>query len=129
MRVFGVFLSLNGLLFILCEREKFYYFLLSQKGNYHERNYFKRQLYRPCSAPRRTQTVIRSSLVCRRMSSKRLNYSQKCDIINSPINKNLSNYNGHIIETKGEVNMEKIINIENLRNFAYCNNQICKKTD
>ena len=27
MRVFGVFLSLNGLLFILCEREKFYYFL------------------------------------------------------------------------------------------------------
>ena len=28
MRVFGVFLSLNGLLFILCEREKFYYFLL-----------------------------------------------------------------------------------------------------
>lgn len=25
--VFGVFLSLNGLLFILCEREKFYYFL------------------------------------------------------------------------------------------------------
>ena len=23
--------------------------------------------------------------------------------------------------------MEKIINIENLRNFAYCNNQICKK--
>ena len=27
MRVFGVFLSFNGLLFILCEREKFYYFL------------------------------------------------------------------------------------------------------
>ena len=31
MRVFGVFLSLNGLLFILCEREKFYYFLLCKK--------------------------------------------------------------------------------------------------
>lgn len=30
MRVFGVFLSLNGLLFILCEREKFYYFLLPE---------------------------------------------------------------------------------------------------
>lgn len=30
MRVFGVFLSLNGLLFILCEREKFYYFLCSR---------------------------------------------------------------------------------------------------
>ena len=31
MRVFGVFLSLNGLLFILCEREKFYYFLCPLK--------------------------------------------------------------------------------------------------
>lgn len=28
---------------------------------------------------------------------------------------------------KGEVVMEKIITIENLRNFAYCNNQLCKK--
>lgn len=34
MRVFGVFLSLNGLLFILCEREKFYYFLFYRKGIY-----------------------------------------------------------------------------------------------
>lgn len=32
MRVFGVFLSLNGLLFILCEREKFYYFLFLGAG-------------------------------------------------------------------------------------------------
>lgn len=33
MRVFGVFLSLNGLLFILCEREKFYYFLLCKEDD------------------------------------------------------------------------------------------------
>ena len=33
MRVFGVFLSLNGLLFILCEREKFYYFLYTEVLN------------------------------------------------------------------------------------------------
>ena len=32
MRVFGVFLSLNGLLFILCEREKFYYFLYASNN-------------------------------------------------------------------------------------------------
>lgn len=36
MRVFGVFLSLNGLLFILCEREKFYYFLFLL-DKYHQR--------------------------------------------------------------------------------------------
>ena len=30
--VFGVFLSLDGLLFILSEREKFYYFLLMIKN-------------------------------------------------------------------------------------------------
>ena len=32
MRVFGVFLSLDGLLFILCERKKFYYFLERAEG-------------------------------------------------------------------------------------------------
>ena len=37
MRVFGVFLSLNGLLFILCEREKFYYFLYDDFLNVYKR--------------------------------------------------------------------------------------------